>query len=50
MTRILLPVLLAIFGLLGLMALVPIVVREMFHPRRRTQELDRWLADIEDWD
>lgn len=46
MTRILLPTLIAIVGILGLITVVPIALRELF-PTTRTRELDRWLEDLE---
>ena len=48
MTRILLPVMLGIFGILAGLALVKIVARELFYPYRRTRDLDRWAEDLRD--
>lgn len=50
MTRILLPVLIGIFAILGLIALVPIVIRELVWPYRRTRELDEWAADVPEYE
>ncbi len=46
----LLQILIAIVVILGFMALVPIVIRELLYPYRRTRELDRWADDVTDWD
>jgi len=46
----LLQILIAIVVTLGFVALVPIVIRELLYPYRRTRELDEWLDDVRDWD
>ncbi len=48
MTRVLLPVFLAIIALLGFSVVIPIVIRELLYPYRRTRELDEWLDDLKD--
>ena len=50
MTRIFLPVLLAIVALLGFSVVIPIVIREVLYPYRRTRELDEWASDVTEWD
>jgi len=44
----LLQILIAIVVTLGFVALVPIVIRELLYPYRRTRELDEWLDDLKD--
>lgn len=42
----LLPYLIALAAIIGLAGVVPIVIRELLYPYRRTRELDEWLDDI----
>jgi hypothetical protein len=43
-----LPALIVIVATLAAMALVPIIIRELFYPHRRTRELDKWAEDLRD--
>lgn len=46
MTRVLLPVLIAIVALYGLATVTPIFIREVLGQLRRERELDSWADDV----
>ena len=46
MSRFLLPILVAVFAILGLLIVVPTFLRELFRPFAHTRRLDDWLDDL----